>query len=319
MKMKSMDLNKETAMRLWSKTFGKETKAIDFAGRKITKGSYGDRNSKFGWNVDHVLPVSQGGKTNDSNLVITHILTNDEKADSFPCFAANNIKFEIIKVQSHYEIQRVDKSSNVTEDNSDVNYFDSASGIRYFKKLKGIQNQKRFVGTILIRLKNLSNTAVVDFIENLFDKENISYSLKNDYYKTETLILAKNYNLPNKSDINDLLDKCVLLNTYLSAYFCKMGYVDAYEIGYRVDFYDKKTDMYIDSQKIDILNLKPEFWSVIKPFHKDFENTLFINDLVIINSDASNDVDVPSDNRLIKYDYYYTKLYKNLEKEVNRE
>ena len=40
-----MDLNRETAMRLWSKQFGKETKAKDFAGREIAKGAYNDRNS----------------------------------------------------------------------------------------------------------------------------------------------------------------------------------------------------------------------------------------------------------------------------------
>ena len=75
MKRKHMDLNRETAMRLWNKAFGKETKAVDFTCRVIVKGAYGDRNSDFGWNVDHILPVSHGGKTNDSNLVITHIKT----------------------------------------------------------------------------------------------------------------------------------------------------------------------------------------------------------------------------------------------------
>lgn len=44
-----MDLNRETAMRLWNKTFGKETKVQDFAGRTIAKGAYNDRNSDFGW------------------------------------------------------------------------------------------------------------------------------------------------------------------------------------------------------------------------------------------------------------------------------
>ena len=55
-----MDLNRETAMRLWNKSFGKDTKAADFAGRIIAKGAYNDRNSEFGWNVDHVLPQSRG-------------------------------------------------------------------------------------------------------------------------------------------------------------------------------------------------------------------------------------------------------------------
>ena len=54
-----MDLNRETAMRLWGKSFGKETKVRDFTGREIAKGAYNDRNSEYGWNVDHILPQSK--------------------------------------------------------------------------------------------------------------------------------------------------------------------------------------------------------------------------------------------------------------------
>ena len=97
-----MDLNRETAMRLWNKSFGKESKVKDFAGRIMAKGAYNDRNSEFGWNVDHILPQSKGGATADHNLVCCHIKTNDEKADSFPCFNANGVSYEIVKVQNHY-------------------------------------------------------------------------------------------------------------------------------------------------------------------------------------------------------------------------
>ena len=99
-----MELNKETALRLWTKSFGKETKFKDFAGREIAKGAYNDRNSDYGWNVDHILPVSRGGKTADYNLVVCNIATNDEKADKFPVFRANGTQFEILKVENHYEI-----------------------------------------------------------------------------------------------------------------------------------------------------------------------------------------------------------------------
>ena len=140
-----MDLNRETAMRLWGKAFGKETKVKDFAGREIAKGAYNDRNSEFGWNVDHILPQSKGGKTADYNLVCCHILTNDEKADKFPCFSANSIKFEIVKVENHYEIKRVDKKNKKQSESDDsVNFYDSASGIRFFKELKGKQNKPVF-------------------------------------------------------------------------------------------------------------------------------------------------------------------------------
>ena len=153
-------------MRLWCKSFGKATKATDFTGREIAKGAYNDRNSEYGWNVDHILPQSKGGKTADHNLICCHISTNDEKADKFPCFVANGIKFEIVKVENHYEIKRVinTEKQQKTVDTSAVNFFDSAAGIRFFKKLKGKQNKARFVGSVLIRLQNVSNTAIIDFL-----------------------------------------------------------------------------------------------------------------------------------------------------------
>ena len=112
-------------MRLWSKFFGKKAKVIDFTGREIAKGAYNDRNSEYGWNVDHILPQSKGGKTADYNLICCHISTNDEKADKFPCFVANGTKFEIVKVENHYEIKNVAKTTKQTKTNdiSDVNFF----------------------------------------------------------------------------------------------------------------------------------------------------------------------------------------------------
>lgn len=122
-------------MRLWNKSFGKETKVKDFAGRTIAKGAYNDRNSDCGWNVDHILPQSRSGATADHNLVCCHILTNDEKADKFPCFNANGTAFEIVKVQNHYEIRH---KSNEPKKQKDVpkavDFFDSAAGVRFFKK-----------------------------------------------------------------------------------------------------------------------------------------------------------------------------------------
>lgn len=312
-----MELNRETAMRLWNKAFGKETRATDFACRIIDKGAYGDRNSEFGWNVDHILPVSQGGKTNDSNLIITHIKTNDEKADKFPCFTANKKKFEIIKVQNHYEIKEIDSGAKKkVEVDDSVNYFDSASGIRFFKKLKGMQNQARYVGSILIRLQNLNNTAVVDFIEQFLDKENISYSLKKNYYHEETKIVAKSYNLRTKESMNVLLDKCILLNTYLSYYFIDMNYVEAYDIRFRIDYYEEKEDMYLLDQELDLMRASKQR-SYMFYDNGDYKNMLLINNLVIINTEASNKIDTNEYDDWTEYNYIYTDLAKGLKKEVS--
>lgn len=299
-----MDLNRETAMRLWNKSFGKETKVKDFAGRIIAKGAYNDRNSECGWNVDHILPQSRGGATADHNLLCCHILTNDEKADKFPCFNANGTSFEIIKVQNHYVIRRRNneqqKNEKVTDD---VDFYDSASGVRFFKKLKGVQNKKRFVGSVLVLLGNVSNNAVIDFIEELFESENISFS-KNRFYNSEVQVIIRNFDIPLKEDSSALLDKCVLLNTYLSSYFYECGYVDNYDIYYRIDCFDDKSQMYAAS-----IDFGSECSRVM-------DNSLFLNDLVLDNTEAGGKVELSPYSKYAEYNFVFTNLSKNLKKEA---
>ena len=311
-----MDLNRETAMRLWNKSFGKETKVKDFAGRTIAKGAYNDRNSDCGWNVDHILPQSRGGTTADHNLICCHILTNDEKADKFPCFNANGIPFEIIKVQNHYEIRHKSnepkKQKVVSEE---VDFFDSAAGVRLFKKLKGVQNKKRFVGNVFVNLHNVTNTAVVDFIEELFGDENISYSAKTNYTSFYTLgcnargqniqVKISNYDMPQKENIAELLDKCVLLNTYLSSYFLESEYISGFDIYYRIDCFDEKTKLYGS-------NLAPA-----DNLYLQAKNSMFVNELVLINTDAGEKVEKKPYSDYTEYNYVFTNLSKNLKKEAN--
>ena len=298
-----MELNRETAMRLWNKTFGKETSVFDFSGRNIVKGAYNDRNSEFAWNVDHIYPQSKGGATNDSNLIVCHILTNDEKADKFPCFTANKKKFEIIKVQNHYEIKNL---SNVKDfqQNEETNFLDSASGIRLFKALKGIQNKPRFVGSVFVKLENVENTALIDFIEKLFDEENISFNVK----ETTTTVLIKNYDMPLKEDISEMLNKCVALNTYLDSYFKVKDIISNYEIIFRVDNFKEKEEMYINDQEITN--------EIENAGGNNFSNSLWINELVVINSEAKEKIEC-TNKEYYGYNYAYTNLSENLKKEAS--
>lgn len=304
-----MQINRETAMRLWGKTFGKETSVLDYAGRKIVKGAYNDRNSDFGWNVDHICPQSRGGATNDSNLIVCHILTNDEKADKFPCFTANKNKFQIVKVQNHYEIKNL---SNIkeTQRNEDTNFLDSASGIRLLKKLKGIQNKPRFVGSVFVKLENVENTALIDFIEKLFDEENISFSEKEN--SCITTILLKNYDMTLKEDTSEMLNKCVVLNTYLGGYFKEKDIISNYEIIFRVDNFKGKKEMYLNDQIINNRILLPWVCEV----SSYLSNTLLINDLVVDNAETKKIE--PHDNEYYRCDSIYSILKDNLIKEASR-
>ena len=302
-----MDLNRETAMRLWNKSFGKESKVKDFAGRIMAKGAYNDRNSEFGWNVDHILPQSKGGATADHNLVCCHIKTNDEKADSFPCFNANGVSYEIVKVQNHYEIRSKSRKKDAEPTDTEPDLFDSAAGVRLFKSLKGIQNKKRFVGTVYIYLDSVTNGAVIDFIEKIFDKESISYKGNTNSYYSESSnvkITVTNYDMPSKSDTSELLDKCVLLNTYLSAYFMECGYIKGFDIYYRGDYFDSKAELF----RTEIKDPGNGYYSR--------HNSMFVNELVLINTDAGEKVQ-KSFSEYTEYDYVFSKLKDNLLKEAN--
>ena len=218
-------------------------------------------------------------------------------------------KFEIIKVQNHYEIKSLSNNKKEQQQQKDVtDFLDSASGIRLFKNLKGIQNKPRFVGSVFIKLENVENTAIIDFIEKLFDEENISFSVSKNYYSTITTILLKNYDMPFKDDINNLLDKCIILNTYLSNYFKEKQLITSYEILFRVDSFSKKVDMYINDQTINFNNLRSNNCS----------NTLFINEGVVINTDVSKDIKCNHQSEYYEYNYIYTNLKENLIKEASK-
>ena len=149
---------------------------------------------------------------------------------------------------------------------------------------------------------------MIDFIEKFFDEEHISYSMSNDYYDSETRIVAKNYNMPLKEDTVKLLDKCVLLNTYLKCYFIPQKYIDKYDICYQLNYFKNKQDMYLETQKINF-----------DDFNARLDNALFINDLVYINTNAKEREPKLDFNgcTYCNYDHVFPNLAKNLEKEVS--
>lgn len=290
-----MELNKETAMRIWNISFGKETKAYDFAGRQIDKEAYNDRNSDYGWNVNYILPENKGGVTVDYNLICCHIKTNDEKADKFPLFKANEKTFKLTKVQNHFKILPEDEQSYNIK--AAVNFYDSTASLKFFNDLKENQNKHCFIGSVLIRIKNLTNTAIIDFIDKIFEEENITYSMHENYRGSETRIIIKNYNIPTKEDRVRLLDKCTVLHTYFNCYFADKGYFDSYEIYYRNDEFEKK-EMYLKANSINFDDI-----------YGDYYNTFFINDSVIKNTDVRTK---SSGNEYTKHDSIFTALALNL-------
>ncbi|MBD5491366.1 MAG: HNH endonuclease [Lachnospiraceae bacterium] len=312
-----MNLNKETALRLWVQQFGKKQKAMDFAGREIAKAAYNDRNSNFGWNVDHILPISRGGKTADYNLICCHILTNDEKADKFPCFKANAKEFEIQKRQNHYEIVLRDSDQDqVDEEDKTVNFLDVAQGLECWKQCK-FSSGKVFAGYVKIKVEtsNESNQLLVryeKFLIELFGTDSIFvedagyssiYRHRLQQYRTYIFTVIVGY-VPTKDDTENLLNDCVTLNTY-SAYFISKTRFEDIQIVCGVKCYDSCFEMSLNAQK-DIVEKRVQF---IGP--------LAIDEVVKINTSAEKDLkDIFPRNGFYPYDFTFASLKENLEKYI---
>lgn len=54
----------------------------DYYDRRIMYGPFGDKNSRYGWNIDHKKPKSKGGTDKNSNLRATHIECNEKRNDN---------------------------------------------------------------------------------------------------------------------------------------------------------------------------------------------------------------------------------------------
>ena len=66
----------ERAKKVWEREFGDETRVQDACGTWIEKTAYGDENSRFGWDLDHIVPRSRGGTNAMSNLRPMHYSNN---------------------------------------------------------------------------------------------------------------------------------------------------------------------------------------------------------------------------------------------------
>lgn len=54
----------------------------DICGFAIRYADFGDRDSMYGWEIDHILPVAMGGNDGLNNLQVLNWKNNTEKGDS---------------------------------------------------------------------------------------------------------------------------------------------------------------------------------------------------------------------------------------------
>ena len=91
-------MSKYRTIDVWNECYPDETELYDYAGRLMKKSACGNPSSRYSPTLDHIRPLSQGGKDDLGNIILCHRDTNEEKADSFPCWNANGRRFKAKRV-----------------------------------------------------------------------------------------------------------------------------------------------------------------------------------------------------------------------------
>lgn len=79
----------ESVKKVWEKgriipTFSKDLWRWDICGNVIFWPEYGNRQSSFGWEIDHIIPVEKGGTDDLINLQPLQWNCNVEKGNTHP-------------------------------------------------------------------------------------------------------------------------------------------------------------------------------------------------------------------------------------------
>lgn len=79
-----------TIIKVWNKAkkingYDPDMWRQDFAGAWIRKDAYGT-HSQYGWEIDHLRPISKGGTNEIENLTVLHWRNNLKKNTDYPVF-----------------------------------------------------------------------------------------------------------------------------------------------------------------------------------------------------------------------------------------
>ena len=85
--------DENTINRVWREGFVEEGYDSDLfrkdaAGAWISRSEYGNRESKFGWEIDHIYPTALGGDSSEENLRPMQWENNLSKGDNYPDYIA---------------------------------------------------------------------------------------------------------------------------------------------------------------------------------------------------------------------------------------
>ena len=144
-----MEINRKSAMKIWDAQFGNNVSVVDFSGRKMQKGAYGQKTSSFGWDIMHIVPKLSGGRTEESNLLCAHVRTVEEKGDDFPNFKANEQNYNVTEVEGKWTVEISNDVSAIAEQEAKV-----LAAMQCWDELFGADTEKTedFAGREIIKL-----------------------------------------------------------------------------------------------------------------------------------------------------------------------
>lgn len=86
-------MDRELVDRIWEKAsdidgYDGDVIRKDTCGAWIIYSDYGNRDSEYGWEIDHTYPESMGGGDEEINLRPMHWKNNVSKGDDYPSYLA---------------------------------------------------------------------------------------------------------------------------------------------------------------------------------------------------------------------------------------
>lgn len=88
-----MDFTEQDKRNAWEKArtvegYPSDMFRKDACGAWICWSKYGQRDNDYGWEIDHIYPLSRGGDNHPDNLRALHCLNNISKGDDYPSYMA---------------------------------------------------------------------------------------------------------------------------------------------------------------------------------------------------------------------------------------